>query len=377
MNSPADIERIAPILALSRQINGALLIDVREDAERAAGMAQGATGVAMSQLLEAPGQYIDPSQEILLICAKGMRSFNAALALRARGYDHIASVDGGTERWRAEGLPMTPPLADADFLERYARQMRLPGVGFNGQRKLASRRVLIVGAGGLGSPAAFYLAAAGVGQLRLVDDDVVDRSNLQRQILHAEDRVGVPKVESARIALTALNPRVGVETFVERVTSRNVEALVDGCDVVLDGSDNFATRYLLNDACVKLEKPLVYGAVQRFAGQVSVFDAGRHRGDAPCYRCLFPEPPSAQDAPNCAEAGVLGVLPGLIGLMQANETLKLLLDLGEPLAGRLLSFDALSARFHESRLRPDPDCPVCAKGRAFPGYIDYAKFCSV
>ena len=377
MATAEDIERISPILALSRQINGAPLIDIREDAERASGMAQGALGVPLSALLEAPEQHLHPQQPALLICAKGARSFNAATALRALGYASVASVDGGTQRWHAEGLPMTPALADADFLERYARQMRLPGVGFDGQRKLAARRVLVVGAGGLGSPAAFYLAAAGVGFLRLVDDDVVDRSNLQRQILHTDARIGITKVHSAREALTALNPRVEMETFVERVNSRNVEALMADCDVVLDGSDNFATRYLLNDACVKLQTPLVYGAVQRFAGQVAVFDAGSNRGIAPCYRCLFPEPPSAQEAPNCAEAGVLGVLPGIIGLLQASETLKLLLGLGEPLSGRLLSFDALTARFHETRLSPDPDCPVCAKGRRFSGYMDYAKFCSM
>ncbi len=370
------IERIPPILALSRQMNGAALIDVREEAERAEGMAQGALGVSLAQLLEAPESHLDPQQPVLLICAKGMRSYNAALALRARGYMQLASVEGGTERWRAEGLPMSEPLADADFLERYSRQMRLPGVGVAGQKKLEASRVLIVGAGGLGSPAAFYLAAAGVGHLRLVDDDVVDRSNLQRQILHTEARLGTPKVASARAALLALNPRTKVETFIERLHSRNVEALIRDCDAVFDGSDNFVTRYLLNDACVKLEKPLVYGAVQRFAGQVGVFDAGRHRGRLPCYRCLFPEPPSPQDAPNCAEAGVLGVLPGIVGLLQATETLKLLLGLGDSLAGRLLNYDALAGGFREVRVPPDPDCPLCAPGKRFPGYIDYARFCA-
>ena len=262
-----------------------------------------------------------------------------------------------------------------DFNERYSRHLLLPEVGVEGQRRLEGSRVLMIGAGGLGSPAAFYLAAAGVGHLRIADDDVVDRSNLQRQILHTEARIGEPKVASAQATLGALNPRTQVEAVQARVTSDNIERLLDGVDVVLDGADNFPVRYLLNDACVKLGIPLVYGAVQRFEGQVSVFDAGRHRGELPCYRCLFPEPPPPEFAPNCAEAGVLGVLPGVIGLLQATEVVKLLLGIGDSLAGRLLQFDALSMRFRETRLRHDPDCPVCAVGRPFPGYIDYAAFC--
>ena len=266
--------------------------------------------------------------------------------------------------------------ADADFSERYSRHLRLPDVGLDGQKRLESSRVLLVGAGGLGSPAAFYLAAAGVGTLRIADDDIVDRSNLQRQILHTEARIGTPKVESAAVALSALNPRARIEAIRERITSDNVEHLLDGVDVVIDGADNFPARYLLNDACVKLGKPLVYGAVHRFEGQASVFDAGRQRGVAPCYRCLFPEPPPPESAPNCADAGVLGVLPGVIGLLQATEAIKLLLGIGEPLRGRLLQFDALAMRFRETRLSPDPACPVCAPDRAFPGYVDYAAFCA-
>jgi sulfur-carrier protein adenylyltransferase/sulfurtransferase len=212
--------------------------------------------------------------------------------------------------------------------------------------------------------------------LRIADDDVVDRSNLQRQILHAEDRIGQPKVQSAATTLGALNPRTRIEAIAERVTSDNVDRLLDGVDLVLDGADNFPVRYLLNDACVLHGVPLVYGAVHRFDGQVSVFDAGRHRGECPCYRCLFPEPPPAEAAPNCSEVGVLGVLPGVVGLLQATEALKLLLGIGAPLAGRLLQFDALRMQFRETRLSPDPDCPVCAPGRAFPGYIDYAAFCA-
>ncbi|MDN5781992.1 MAG: molybdopterin-synthase adenylyltransferase MoeB, partial [Luteimonas sp.] len=293
---------------------------------------------------------------------------------------NVVSVRGGTLRWTADGLPMTRPEGDAeidhDFHDRYSRHLLLSEIGTRGQRRLELARVLMIGAGGLGSPAAFYLAAAGVGHLRIADDDVVERSNLQRQILHADADIGMPKVDSAETRLSALNPRVKIEAVAERVTSANVERLLEDVDVVFDGADNFPVRYLLNDACVKLGKPLVYGAVHRFEGQVSVFDAGRQRGAAPCYRCLFPEPPPPEAAPNCSEAGVLGVLPGVIGMLQATEVLKLLLHVGEPLVGRLLHFDALSMRFRETRLPPDPDCALCARGRTFPGYIDYAAFCS-
>ena len=274
---------------------------------------------------------------------------------------------------------MDHPAVDTDerdFNERYSRHLLLPEVGLAGQQRLAAAKVALIGAGGLGSPAAYYLAAAGIGRLAIADDDVVDRSNLQRQILHTEARIGMAKVESARVALSALNPRLDIHTFAHRVTSENVEDLIGDADVVLDGGDNFAVRYLLNDACVKLAKPLVYGAVHRFTGQLSVFDAGRHRGECPCYRCLFPEPPAPEDAPNCSEAGVLGVLPGVIGMLQATEVIKLIVGIGEPLRGRLLNFDALGMRFRETRLRADPACPVCAPGVPFPGYIDYAAFCS-
>nr|CEH73502.1 Adenylyltransferase thiF [Xanthomonas citri pv. citri] len=267
------------------------------------------------------------------------------------------------------------PADEQDFLERYSRHLRLSQVGLEGQRRLARARVLLIGAGGLGSPAAFYLAAAGVGYLRIADDDVVDRSNLQRQILHTEDSVGTAKVDSAARRIAALNPRVDIEAVQTRVAADNVEALLQDVDVVVDGADNFPARYLLNDACVKFAKPLVYGAVQQFEGQVSVFDAGRHRGHAPCYRCLFPEPPPPEFAPSCAEAGVLGVLPGVIGLLQATEAIKLLLGIGDGLTGRLLSFDALAMRFRDIRLPPDPHCPVCAPGAVFTGYADYAAFC--
>ena len=378
-NPGMTIRAISPDDVASWLAEGAVFIDVREDHERARGQAAGARGVAKAQLLAEPDRHLaDRDAPVVLICQMGGRSMDAARALEAAGYTRLASVEGGTQRWQDEGRPMVRPDMSAetiDFNERYSRHLLLPEVGVEGQRRLEGSRVLMIGAGGLGSPAAFYLAAAGVGHLRIADDDVVDRSNLQRQILHTEARIGEPKVASAQATLGALNPRTQVEAVQARVTSDNIERLLDGVDVVLDGADNFPVRYLLNDACVKLGIPLVYGAVQRFEGQVSVFDAGRHRGELPCYRCLFPEPPPPEFAPNCAEAGVLGVLPGVIGLLQATEVVKLLLGIGDSLAGRLLQFDALSMRFRETRLRHDPDCAVCAVGRPFPGYIDYAAFC--
>lgn len=375
-----DIPEIPPRQARERQRLGALLVDIRDAHERVSGQAEGALAISRAELEAEPASHLPgPDAEVLLICQLGQRSRAAAQALQASGYGNVASVAGGTRAWAGEGLPLVRPQLgadEADFLERYSRHLRLPQVGVDGQRRLERSRVLLVGAGGLGSPAAFYLAAAGVGHLRLVDDDVVDRSNLQRQILHTDASIGSLKVDSARERLAALNPRVRVEALAERATSDNVEALLDSMDVVVDGSDNFALRYLLNDACVKLARPLVYGAVQRFEGQVSVFDAGRHRGQCPCYRCLFPEPPPPQFAPSCSDAGVLGLLPGIVGLLQANEVVKLLLGIGRPLAGRLLRFDALAMDFRQTVLGPDPDCPLCAPGQPFPGYIDYARFCA-
>lgn len=371
------VETITPAEARRRQQRGAVLVDVREPHERAAGMAEGALGTALDELVQAPGTHLpDADAEVLLICEGGARSMTCAARLLDAGYARVASVEGGTRAWAAQALPLVHPAGDADFHDRYSRHLRLPEVGEQGQRRLLESRVAIVGAGGLGSPSAFYLTAAGVGTLVIADDDVVERSNLQRQILHAEDRIGMPKVESARQALRALNPGVQVEAVPERITSANVERFLEGADVVVDGGDNLPMRYLLNDACVKLGKPLVYGAIDRFHGQAMVFDAGRQRGVLPCYRCLFPEPPPPEFAPSCSDNGVLGVLPGVIGLLQATEVVKLLLGIGEPLSGRLLRFDALAMRFRETRVPADPDCPVCAPGREFPGYIDYARFCA-
>lgn len=347
--------------AFVRQQRGALLVDVREDIERQVGMPSGAIGLARSSIELSIGRHVESTHDpLMLICASGQRSLLAARDLQNMGYRSVQSVQGGFAAWKAKGLPVVQPVsADAEYLDRYSRHIRLPDVGLAGQAKLARARVLVVGAGGLGSPVALYLAAAGVGHVRILDDDRVERSNLQRQIIHADARVGMPKTESARMSLLALNPRITVEAIQQRVDCTNVEALVDGVDVIIDGADNFATRYVLSDASVRYAKPLVYGAVQRFDGQVSVFDAGRQRGRSPCYRCLFPHAPRPQDAPNCAEAGVLGVLPGLVGLVQASETIKLILGLGESLSGRLLHVDALGMRFRETRLRPDPDCVAC------------------
>ena len=370
----------------ARLAAGARLYDVREADEQAFGMPNGAGALPLSTLeanaVDRPDAFapIERDGPVLLICARGQRSQRAAALLRARGFRDVTSVRGGVEAWRGAGLPLSaaPDVAfDADALERYDRHLRLAAVGSEGQRRLRAARVVIVGAGGLGSPAAFYLAAAGVGHLSLVDDDRVERSNLQRQILHVDSAVGASKVASARERLLALNPVIRVEGIDARIGPDNVESTLRGADVVIDGSDNFAARYLVDAACLRLGIPLVYGAVERFTGQVSVFDAGRQRGRAPCYRCLFPEPPGADAAPNCAEAGVLGVLPGLIGLLQATEALKLILGIGEPLVGRVLIVDALAMRFRELALDVDPDCPGCGASARFDGYRAIETFCTV
>lgn len=369
------VPEISPAEALARQAGGALLIDVREDHERADGMPTGALGLSRGFLeLRIEQAEADRARPIVALCGSGQRSLLAAEALQRMGYRQVYSVAGGFNRWKAEGLPVATGSLDADATERYSRQLRLPQVGEAGQAKLSAAKIVLLGAGGLGAPAALYLAAAGVGQLTLIDDDRVERSNLHRQVIHADARVGMAKTESARLTLSALNPRVRVETREERLRADNVERLLQGHDLVIDGADNFPARYLVAAASRQLGLPMVYGAVERFTGQVSVFDP--RQSEAPCYRCLFPEPPSAAEAPNCIEAGVLGVLPGLIGLMQATEALKLVLGLGEPLVGRLLHVDALSMRFRETRLRRDPACPGCGQGATFAGYEDIAQLCA-
>lgn len=371
---------------------GTRLVDVRDADEWALTRPSGAEWLPLAEIQREPGRILAAADaptpakgaapSILLICATGRRSLRAAQWLRDAGVAEGISVRGGLAAWRAAGRAVEPvgdhPAIglEADALERYDRHLRLAGVGPQGQALLAAARVVIVGAGGLGSPAAFYLAAAGVGRLVLVDDDRVERSNLQRQILHVDAAVGHSKVSSARERLTALNPAIEVSAIEARLGPDNVEAVLRGADVVIDGSDNFATRFLVDAACVRLGLPLVYGAVERFTGQVSVFDAGRRRGVAPCYRCLFPEPPGADAAPNCAEAGVLGVLPGLVGLLQATEALKLVLGIGDPLVGRLLTVDALAMRFRTLELPVDPGCPGCGSDAVFAGYPALEAYCA-
>ncbi|TDR39191.1 molybdopterin/thiamine biosynthesis adenylyltransferase [Tahibacter aquaticus] len=369
------IAEVTVAAAAQELAQGAVLIDVRDDAERAPGTPAGALGISRGFLeLRIAEQVPDRNCRVLALCGSGQRSLFAAETLQRLGYADVASVAGGYAAWLAAGLPVQRGGLDADSSERYSRHLLLPEVGVEGQSKLAAARVVLIGAGGLGSPAALYLAAAGVGRLRLVDDDRVERSNLQRQVLHADARVGMRKTESARIALLALNPRIELELVNQRLLAGSVEECLAGADVVIDGADNFPTRYLLDAACRQLRLPLVYGAIHRFTGQVSVFDA--RQPESPCYRCLFPEPPSAAEAPNCAEAGVLGVLPGTIGLLQATEAIKLILGLGSPLTGRLLCYDALAASFRELRLRRDPACPGCGADALFTGYEDIAQICA-
>ena len=357
----ARVTEVVPAEAWRRMQEGAVLVDVREEHEWAQGRPAGSLGLPRSHIeFQIERAVPDHDREVLLICAAGARSLLVADALERLGYRRLASVSGGFNRWRAEGLPVIEDDAlDARARERYDRHLRLSEIGVDGQRRLLDSRVLLIGAGGLGSPAALYLAAAGIGRLGLVDDDRVERSNLQRQVLHTDAGIGEAKTRSALARLSALNPDIRIEPIDQRLTDDNAEPLIAGYDLVIDGADNFATRYLVNAACLRLGVPWIYGAVQRFQGQASVFVPGQ----GPCYRCLFPEPPPPEFAPNCAEAGVLGVLPGVIGLIQATEAIKLLLGLGESLVGRVLSYDALAMRFTEIRLPRDPACPGCGQER--------------
>ena len=372
------IPEVTPAQALTLQAQGAALIDVREAEEISQGSPLGAQRLGRGYLeLRIEDAVPDLDRPLVLMCNGGVRSLFAAEDVKRLGYKHLYSMAGGFSRWKNEGLPFeVPPRLDQHARERYARHLLMPEVGEAGQIKLMNSKVLLIGAGGLGSPAALYLAAAGVGTLGIVDHDIVDRSNLQRQILHTDARVGMAKVASARQAIEALNPSVTVESFEARLDSGNVEQIFAGFDVIVDGSDNFPTRYLVNDACVKLGLPNVHGSVYRFEGQVTVFWPGYAKRRGPCYRCLYPEPPPADMAPSCAEAGVLGVLPGVIGLLQAVETIKLLLGIGEPLVGRLLAYDALKARFTELELLRDPACRCCGDAAQPIEYVDYEQFCA-
>jgi molybdopterin/thiamine biosynthesis adenylyltransferase/rhodanese-related sulfurtransferase len=373
------VPEVGPREAFTLQQEGATLVDVREPDEVAGGSPIGAERIVRGFLeLEIENRVPDLEQPLVVMCAGGARSLFAAQDLRELGYRKVWSMAGGFNGWKNQGLPMeVPRVLTQGQRERYGRHLTVPEVGEAGQLKLLASRVLLIGAGGLGSPAAFYLAAAGVGTIGLVDDDVVDRSNLQRQILHTDERVGTPKVDSARATLQALNPDVKVETHAERLSAANVERIFQGYDVVVDGSDNFPTRYLVNDACVKLGLPNVHGAIFRFEGQLSVFWPDYPARQGPCYRCLFPEPPPPELAPSCAEAGVLGVLPGVIGTLEAIEAIKVLLGIGDPLVGRLVLYDALDQRFTEVEVPRDPGCPVCGDEAGEVTYVEYEEICAV
>ena len=360
-------ERLETVLA------EVVIIDVREVGEHAQGAIPGAHLLPRGVLERDIGTVApDTTQRLVLYCAGGDRSALAALSLMEMGYSYVASMAGGFDRWKAEGRAWrTGEGLTADQRERYSRHVLLPEVGEKGQTRLLDSKALIIGAGGLGSPAALYLAAAGVGTIGIVDYDTVDATNLQRQVLHNLDRVGMSKTDSARETLSALNPDVKVVTHNERLGAGNVMRIMTGYDVVVDGGDNFPTRYLVNDASLHLRVPVVHGSIFRFEGQVSVFDP--YQG--PCYRCLFPEPPPPELAPSCAEAGVLGVLPGVIGSIEAMEAIKLLLDIGEPLTGRLLIYDALEEDFSTVNVGRDPTCPACADPEMPPMLVEYDQTC--
>jgi molybdopterin/thiamine biosynthesis adenylyltransferase/rhodanese-related sulfurtransferase len=352
-----------------------VIVDVREQDEWDEGHVPGAVHIPRGHLesrIEAAAP--DRSRQVLVYCSAGNRSAFATKTLQELGYDEPVSLAGGFTDWKRNGFPVELAAGlDAPQRARYSRHLLIPEVGEQGQLKLLDSKILLIGAGGLGSPASLYLAAAGVGRIGIVDADVVDESNLQRQIVHSTERLGEPKVESAKRTIEALNPDVQVVAYKERLTSENVERiLADGWDVIVDGADNFPTRYLVNDAAVWHSVPVVHGSIYRFEGQVTVFKPG----DGPCYRCLFPAPPPPELAPSCAEGGVLGVLPGVIGSLQASEALKLALGIGDPLVGRLLLFDALGAEFNEVSIRRDPDCPVCGEHPTITEYIDYVEFCA-
>jgi molybdopterin/thiamine biosynthesis adenylyltransferase/rhodanese-related sulfurtransferase len=352
-----------------------LLLDVREEGEWNTGHLPGAVHVPLGSVKERIAEVApDRSRSVITYCAVGQRSLFAARDLEELGYEDVVSLAGGIVEWLQEGLPVeSDSTLDPAARERYSRHLLIPEVGEAGQLKLLESRILLIGAGGLGSPAALYLAAAGVGRLGIVDADVVDATNLQRQVLHSTASLGEPKVASARKTLEELNPDVEVISFEERLEAGNVDRILgQGWDVIVDGADNFPTRYLANDAAVWHGLPVVHGSIFRFEGQVTVFKPR----EGPCYRCLFPQPPPPELAPSCAEGGVLGVLPGVVGTIQATEALKLALVIGEPLVGRLLLFDALGLTFSEVELRRDPACPVCGDEPTITEYIDYAEFCA-
>jgi molybdopterin/thiamine biosynthesis adenylyltransferase/rhodanese-related sulfurtransferase len=360
------------------------VLDVREKDEWRGGYIPGAVSLPRGFLeIQAEQKLPDKNAHIVAYCAGGTRSALAAATLQELGYSNVETANPGFVRWKDLGYPVeTPPQLSDSQRERYSRHILLPEVGETGQAKLLQSKVLLLGAGGLGSPALMYLAAAGVGTLGIVDADVVDASNLQRQIVHATSRVGSPKVDSAAKFVADLNPDVKVVPYKERLTSANVERIFSDYQIVIDGTDNFPTRYLVNDASVWLGKPVVHGSIFRFDGQVTTFVSERAASKlgvtaGPCYRCLYPEPPPPHLAPSCQEAGVLGILCGIVGTVQATEAIKLLLGKGTSLVGRLLTYDSLKMRFRELKLRRAPDCPVCGPKPTITSYIDYEGFCAI
>jgi len=373
-----DVPEITP-----QQVNDLLtnngkshvLLDVRESDEWRQGHLEGALPLPRGFLeIKVETAIPDKNAPIIAYCAGGVRSLLAAKAMKEMGYQNVSSMSGGYTAWKNGGFKWVQDFQyTPEQLIRYSRHFLLPEVGEAGQAKLLQAKVLMVGAGGLGSPSAYYLAAAGVGTLGIIDNDVVDISNLQRQILHANDRVGTPKVESAKKTLEALNPDVKVIPYNAKLTSENIMEIIKDYDLVVDGCDNFPTRYLVNDACVLAGKPNVHGSIFQFEGQATVF----YPGKGPCYRCLYPEPPPAEMAPSCAEAGVLGVLPGLIGVIEALEAIKIILDKGETLVGRLVHFNTLTMEINTLKLRRDPNCPMCGDHPTIHELIDYEEFCSL
>jgi adenylyltransferase/sulfurtransferase len=361
--------------ALKNNGDSPVLLDVREKDEWREGHLEGAVSLPRGFLeIKVESSVPDKDAPIIAYCAGGVRSLLAAKVMREMGYRNVSSMAGGYAAWKNAGYKWVQDFQyTPEQLVRYSRHFLLPEVGEEGQAKLLQAKVLMVGAGGLGSPSAYYLAAAGVGTIGIIDNDVVDVSNLQRQILHANDRVGMPKVESAKKTLEGLNPDVKVIPYQAKLTSENIMDIIKDYDLVVDGCDNFPTRYLVNDACVLAGKPNVHGSIFQFEGQATVF----YPGKGPCYRCLYPEPPPADMAPSCAEAGVLGVLPGLIGVIEALEAVKIILGKGDTLVGRLLYFNTLTMEINTLTLRRDPRCPMCGDKPTIRELIDYEEFCSL
>jgi molybdopterin/thiamine biosynthesis adenylyltransferase/rhodanese-related sulfurtransferase len=377
----SQIEEVDPSEVNELIHEGATVIDVRETEEYAAGHLPGAKHVPRSYLeSRIEGVVPDRSTQVILYCASGNRSAYGARTLTEElGYEHVRSMTGGITLWKDRGYEVdVPRTLTAEQRERYSRHMLVPEIGIEGQQKLLDAKVLLLGAGGLGSPTALYLAAAGVGTLGIVDDDIVDLSNLQRQVIHTTDRIGTPKVDSAEQSIHAINPDVNVVKYQTRIDASNIVEIIKDYDVIVDGVDNFPTRYLLNDATVRLKIPVVSASILGFDGQLSVFKPY----EGPCYRCLFREPPPAELAPSCGANGVLGVLPGTMGLLQATEVVKLIVGIGDPAIGRLLLYDALGATLTEVKVHRDPECPICSRepdeitDEELGVFPDYEAFCA-